>query len=191
MAWFLLHVTTPVVSHFVFFVTFVLSSLDGKKGSTVTGALSTSTTVRPHWFFNTSPLNHLLTSVYFHVCPEDLWVCVFRVCAQTQRTHSGRTLACRVQLSQDPWVVSTTWSAGSHAWRLICHQLQHLCTTQSNHFVPAPQHADTSVLYVWAHHFGMRWPSAAVAAIALHSAASHSAGLDSFVSLGRSLLQGV
>lgn len=38
-------------------------SLDGKRESTATGALSTSTTVRPHFFLNSSPLNRLLTSV--------------------------------------------------------------------------------------------------------------------------------
>lgn len=65
-------------------------SLDGKKESTATGALSTSTTVRPRCFLSTSPLNHLLTSLSSLLLPF-VWrtdECVLSyLCPDTKNTQ--------------------------------------------------------------------------------------------------------
>lgn len=86
IAWFLLPCdNTCGFSLCLFRASFFLSSLGGKRESTVTGGLSTSTTVRPRCFFSTSPLNHLLTSVHLLSMPyvrgtdECVCCCVLRL----------------------------------------------------------------------------------------------------------------
>lgn len=120
MAWSLLPChTTGCFSLCFFGASFFLSSLDGKREFTATGALSTSTTVR----LLTASSARAIQSADQQVCVccrcltsgGLMSVCVLFVCVQTRRTRSGRTLACRVQLSQDPWVVSAARSSGSHA----------------------------------------------------------------------------
>lgn len=120
MAWSLLPChTTGCFSLCFFGASFFLSSLDGKREFTATGALSTSTTVR----LLTASSARAIQSADRQVCVccrcltsgGLMSVCALFVCVQTRRTRSGRTLACRVQPSQDPWVVSAARSSGSHA----------------------------------------------------------------------------